>query len=126
MNSRFSTLSIITTEEEFLEICDLGKSIMTPVMLAYLELPEELWFYLVHEIAHGQQLQAKIFQPGVFLGKWKEFFNNGEADEAPVYKLSPMERYVYYKEDDVGDIPTHSNGVPVVNTSEQFQPRPRQ
>lgn len=123
--SRFRSVSIVTTETEYTEVCALGKSIMTPVMLAYLQLPEGPWFFLLYQIVHGEQLKARIYHPGAFLGPWEEFFNKGKADEAPVYTLSPDERYIYYRDESVGDVSRDSNGIPIINTSEQFKPGPR-
>lgn len=115
-------MSYLLGEEAYYQVCELGQSAMTPTMVAYIRVDRGPWFYLLHHLAHEQELKVYIFQLPVFQERWEEFFNQGEDGDAPFYTLSGAERHIYCGDKDA-EVLLDENRIPIVDTRAQLGPR---
>lgn len=66
-------------------MAEMGKSAITPVVLAYLSMTDDPWHWLLHEMANDVKMKGYVFQPSVFLPRWEKFFNEGGESDLPAY-----------------------------------------
>ncbi|RMZ83628.1 hypothetical protein DV738_g1134, partial [Chaetothyriales sp. CBS 135597] len=77
--------------EPYWDLLEIGTSIIASIMVAYTQRPAGFWFELLHEIIHGRQMGAHMYQKKFIFQAWSQWFEEGEQEYAPLYIQTAMD-----------------------------------
>ncbi|KAI1346526.1 hypothetical protein F5Y01DRAFT_319662 [Xylaria sp. FL0043] len=81
--------------DEYLDLVEMGPSIIAHLMVQYRNSWSEAWFQLLHEINHGHRMVSIQYVPPLIFEGWCRWFNYGDQFNAPKYIPTALDRKIF-------------------------------
>ncbi|KAI0431601.1 hypothetical protein F5Y09DRAFT_340446 [Xylaria sp. FL1042] len=81
--------------DEYLDLVEMGPSIIAHLMVEYRYSWGEAWFQLLHEINHGYQMVSIQYVPSIIFETWCRWFTYGDQFNAPEYIPTALDRKIF-------------------------------